>query len=437
MKNSTAVAWLLMSVTGIAQAADSPATGYASTGDQTLAALIADALARNPGIQEAQFHHIAAEQQVRRATALPDPRLAFTHHAQPPETRVGPQINGITVNQTLPWFGKRVIRGNVAAGQAAALRAGIETQQVDVVADVKRGYYELAYLDRAIGIASEEAELLRHYETLARARYSQGIGLQQAVVKLQAEITRVMNRQHEFRRQRVDVEAKLNALRDRPVQTVISAVQLGPRPTLRVDYERLLALGRDRRPELRAARARVASAKDAIGLARRAYWPDLVVGATWGDVANRRDRVGRTAPPAENGKDVFSVSVGVSIPIGRSTLRAGVDAASARFAAAQQAYREAATRVEQAIRTTTFDIEALDQQIALVEHALLPQAEQALSTTEDAYSTGTVGVLDLLDSEEVLLDVRLGLARLEADYFRALADMERAVGTAFPEEDRR
>ena len=437
MNNSTAVAWLLMSATGMAQAANNPATSFASNGDQTLAALIADALARNPGIQEAQFHHIAAEQQVRRATALPDPRLAFTHHAQPPETRVGPQINGITVNQTLPWFGKRVIRGNVAAGQAAALRAGIKTQQAGVVHAIKRGYYELAYLDRAIGIASEEAELLRHYETLARARYSQGIGLQQAVVKLQAEITRVMNHQHEFRRQRVDVEAKLNALRDRPVQTVISEVKLNTRPTLNVDYERLLALGRERRPELQAGRARVESAKDAIGLARRAYWPDLVVGATWGDVANRRDRVGRTAPPAENGKDVFSVSVGVSIPIGRSTLRAGVDAASARFAAAQQAYREAATRVDQAIRTTAFDIEALDQQIALVEHALLPQAEQALSTTEDAYSTGTVGVLDLLDSEEVLLDVRLGLARLDADYFRALADMERAVGTAFPEEDRR
>ena len=436
MKNSTAVAWLLMSVTGIAQAADSPVTGYASNGDQTLAALIADTLARNPGIQEAQFHHIAAEQQVRRAIALPDPRLAFTHHVQPPETRVGPQINGITVNQTLPWFGKRAIRGDVAAGQAAALRAGIETDKADVVHDVKRGYYELAYLDRAIGIAGEEAELLRHYETLARARYSQGIGLQQAVVKLQAEITRVMNRQQEFLRQRVDVEANLNALRDRPVQTVIPEVKLDTRPTLNVDYERLLALGRELRPELQAARARVESAKDAIGLARRAYWPDLVVGAAWGDIANRRDRIGRTQPPAENGKDVFSVSVGVSIPIGRSTLRAGVEEASARFEATQQAFRETANRVDQAIRSTAFDIEALDQQIALVEHALLPQAEQALSTTEDAYSTGTVGVLDLLDSEEVLLDVRLGLARLDADYFRALADMERAVGAAFPEQDR-
>ena len=261
--------------------------------------------------------------------------------------------------------------------------------------------------------------------------------MQQAVVKLQAEITRVMNRQQEFLRRRVDVEANLNALRDRPVQTVIPEVKLDTHPTLNVDYERLLGLGRELRPELQAAVARVESAKDAIGLARRAYWPDLVVGATWGDIANRRDRIGRSEPPTENGKDVFSVSVGVSIPIGRSTLRAGVEEASARFEAAQRAYRVTANRVDQAIHSTAFEIKAIDQQIALFERALLPQAEQALSTTEEAYSTGTVGMLDLLDSEEVLLDVRLGLARLDADYFRALADMERAIGTAFPEKDRR
>ena len=54
-------------------------------------------------------------------------------------------------------------------------------------------------------------------------------------------------------------------------------------------------------------------------------------------------------------------------------------------------------------------------------------------SAEAAYSTGQLGVLDLLDSERVLLEVRLGLAQLNTDYFKALAEMERAVGTAFPE----
>ena len=64
-----------------------------------------------------------------------------------------------------------------------------------------------------------------------------------------------------------------------------------------------------------------------------------------------------------------------------------------------------------------------------------PAGEQALRATEEAYSGGVTGVLELLDSEKVLLDVRLGLARLRADYMKALAEMERAIGSAFPQED--
>ena len=87
-----------------------------------------------------------------------------------------------------------------------------------------------------------------------------------------------------------------------------------------------------------------------------------------------------------------------------------------------------------AIRSIGLRLTMVEEQIALFEKALLPQAEQALRSAEEAYSTGAAGVLDLLDSEEVLLDVRLGLARLKTDYMKALADMERAIGSPFPEQ---
>ena len=80
-----------------------------------------------------------------------------------------------------------------------------------------------------------------------------------------------------------------------------------------------------------------------------------------------------------------------------------------------------------------FQIGTLKDQIALFEKTLVPQAELALRSTEAAYSTGTLGVLDLLDSERTLLDVRLGLAQLDSDYMKSLAEMERAIGAPFPE----
>ena len=60
---------------------------------------------------------------------------------------------------------------------------------------------------------------------------------------------------------------------------------------------------------------------------------------------------------------------------------------------------------------------------------LLVQAEEALNSTLAAYSAGTVGVLDLLDVERVLFEVRIASLRTKTDYFVALARLEGTVGT--------
>ena len=52
--------------------------------------------------------------------------------------------------------------------------------------------------------------------------------------------------------------------------------------------------------------------------------------------------------------------------------------------------------------------------------------------TESAYETGQLGVLDLLDSERMLLNVRIVNSRYYSDLMNALANLERAIGTRFP-----
>jgi len=427
-----ACAWLAVATPAVAGHGATP-PAYTSHGDPALDALLAETLEHNPKIQQVVAHHVAAQHGVRQATALPDPMLTVTRHVAPVETRLGPQINGIALRQNLPWFGKRAERGQVAEWEASATKHDIDVVTAQTVREVKHGYFELGYLDRAVDIADEESQLLRHYETLARARYSQGVGFQQAVVKLQAEITRVLSRRQAFLRQRVETESVLNALRDQPANVALPKVSLGDRPAIDIDLEQLASLGREHRAEVRAANARIQGAESAVRLSRRAHWPDVVVGASWGEIEGRRDAAGLAQPPVDNGRDVFSVSLGVNIPIYQSALNAGTAAATARVRAAERSHREVLTRVEQEVRTATSDLAVIDGQIDLLERALLPQAEQALSTTEEAYTSGTVGVLELLDSEEVLLDVRLGLARLHADYMQALADLERAIGTALPQ----
>ena len=136
-----------------------------------------------------------------------------------------------------------------------------------ILVGVLLAYFDVAFVDRAIRIREEETALLDHFSTLAEARYSQGVGLQQAVVKLQAEITRVRSEIDNLKRQRVDAEAALNALLDRPPSTPLPPIDLrrpalpprprGKRPCPR-RAEKPAGSARDR---ARAASARSAAAR--------------------------------------------------------------------------------------------------------------------------------------------------------------------------------
>ncbi len=434
-QRTTAVAYAIaVSTCIIAPGATAQAPPYATHGDPVLAALIGEALEGNPRVRAALLESRAAESHVVQAATLPDPTLSFTQHVVGPQTRVGPRLSNVSVTQALPWFGTRSDRRAIARAASSMQVESYHVEQAEVVRQVKLAYYDLAYIDAALRITGEEERLLLHYEALARARYAQGFGQQQEVVKLQAEVTRVLNRRHELLRRRTDLEAALNVLANRPVNTPVPPATIGERPEVSLDDERLHATGLGERPEVRSARLRIERDEHGVSLARRRHRPGLTVGVAWGSVLGRRDEQGRQNPPPDNGRDAWSLTLGASIPVFRGSYDAGVREAAARLSAAEEAYRDAANGVALAVRSTGFRLTTIEGQLALFERALLPQAEQALRATEEAYSGGVTGVLELLDSEEMLLDVRLGLARLQADYMKALAEMERAIGSAFPEE---
>lgn len=415
---------LLLGIPGLAQS-------YSAYDDRVLAGYIEQALDRNPAVRQSFARYQASLLRLPQAGSLPDPMLGVTQYLRSPETRVGPQTTGVTLSQQFPWFGKLSDKEKIAAKEAAVLRAFHEAQKQETIRRVKLAYYTLAYLDQAITITEEDLSLLGHYESLAQARYAQGVGLQQAVVKLQAEMTRDRSRLEALKSQRVDAEAALNQLMDRPAHAPLARVAPGPRPRQDIKFEELLAAGRDHRPEVQAALLQIERDERRIQLARRSYWPDVTLSAGYTNVTARSDPAGLLNPPDQNGKDIYSFSVGINIPIRRRKYDAAVQEATEDTIASREGYRSAVNAVEASVRAIGFRIQTLDEQIALFERTLLPQAEQALTSTEAAYSTGTVGVLDLLDSERVLLEVRLGLAQLTSDYMKALAEMERAVGTSF------
>lgn len=406
---------------------------YSHYGDPRLKEFIEQALDRNPLLQQSLADYRASLQRPPQVGQLPDPVLAITQYARRPETRVGPQTTMVTLSQGLPWFGKLKDRAQVSVQQAMVLREQHRGREAELIRQLKDAYYTLAYLDRVIEIAQEEESILEHYETLAQARYAQGAGSLQGVVKLQAQITRSQHRSQLLRTQRVDAEAQLNGLLDRPAATPVAAISLPSPPRRSIEVEELLQTGRLRRPEIQAARHRIEAGKRRIELARKGYRPDLSLGASFVNVAGRSDPSGRLNPPDRNGKNIYGLTLGIKLPLRRRPRDAAVVEATESTISSRRAYRSLSRQVEVSIRAVAFRIQTLEEQIELFQRTLLPQTEQVLHSTEEAYATGRLGVLDLLDSERDLFQLRMGLAALISDTMKSLAELERAVGVPYRE----
>ncbi len=220
---------------------------------------------------------------------------------------------------------------------------------------------------------------------------------------------------------------------DRAPHDPIPAVHRLNLPQMELNLEELYALGEQNRQELKAAEALIERSEKSIDLAKKEYWPNLMVSAGFIRVGDRSDPAGIAQPPPDNGKNAFSLSVGISIPIWRDKYDAGVEEAAETLLAQRSNYADILNEMEFSIRDQVVRLETLRDQVDLYENALIPQAEESLRSTESAYETGQLGVLDLLDSERVLLNVRLVNARYYSDSLIAFANLERALGTKFPE----
>lgn len=400
--------------------------------EDALRAYVGEALESNPAIQETLGRYRASLERIDQVDTLPDPVFSFGQAIRSVETRVGPQINTFSFSQRFPWFGKLDLNGQVVMQDALAMHQMVRARQREVIARTKRAYYELAYVDAALAITREEQSLLEHYETLAEARYASGQGLQQAVIKLQAEITRIVNRLEILTQQRRSVEAKLNTLMHRAPEGALPAVPRPSIPEVDIDLEELYALGLENRQELKATEERILKSEKAIELAEKNGWPDFFLGVGFVNVGVRSDPAGMAMPPPDDGKNALSFSAGITLPIYRDKYDAAVREASETLLAERSQYANVRNEMEFSIRDEVVRAETLREQIRLFERVLIPQSEEALGSTEAAYETGQVGVLDLLDSERMLLDVRLVHARYHADLLIALANLERAIGTKFP-----
>lgn len=361
-----------------------------------------------------------------RVRALPDPVAMLTLFVLPPETRVGPQRLSASISQQLPWFGKLDLAEQAALYAAAAVESEVEVARLDALTETRKLFYELAFHDLHETIVRAERTALVRFEEAARARYSAGAGLQQEIVRIQAQITRLDARLLVIDERRAGLLTAVNALRDRSSGELVEEISLPPAITVELDVEELR---RDalRRPELAAADARIAERRTRVELARKDFRPDFTVGLGYTLVERRQDAAGRVSPPEDDGDDILALNGAIRLPVRRRKLEAGLEESLAWQRAAEENKRRIETAIERSIGDTSTRLPLLFEHWRLLDAVLQVQAREALRSAESAYTTGKLNAVDLLDAEVVLFEVRTAAARTLTDWAVTRAELERSI----------
>lgn len=400
-----------------------------SKSNQTLelSKLINEALQNNPDIIAARKRWESAQAIIRARRTLPDPQFSYTYFVDSVETRVGPMEQGFGLKQTFPFFGKRRLRADVAAKEAEALKEFYEAMKSEVVRQVKRAFYNLFYVSTIIDITQREKGLLKRFERTASAKYQTGKGLQQNILKVQVEISKLNDKLLALSNQKQTAEARLNTLLNQPPDRPLGKPEQPKLTDFPFQQQELFELLKEHRQELRAAKALIEKSQRAYRLAKKEYFPDLTIGANYIDVGRRRQDV------EDNGKDAFSIMVGINIPIWQRKLSSQAKSALETIQAQNSEYQNILNQTLFEVKDNYFKIQTARETIDLYKNVLIPQAEQSLKSAEAGYITGIVSFLDLLDAERILLQIQFGYWQAYTDYLNRIADLERAVGIELAE----
>lgn len=322
----------------------------------------------------------------------------------------------VTVEQRFPLSGVRGHRVAEARADAQRAKAVASVTELDVVLDAQRSYFMLQERRRMSRVLAEQLSLAQQLVKVSSNRYSVGTGVQADVLRAEVEVARIRAAQQSLAAQIRAAEAMLNTSLGRGAQDVIPELQYVPSRESPLPAAAVLDRALKSRPELTAGAAEVDRADAEIEVMRSMYKPMAMI------------RVGRASTMAEGAGAM--VMIGVTVPIWRSRLRAGVDEAKAmqRMAGADlQAMRRMIEGEAIAAREI---VNAALAQSTMLEREVMPRAKAATDAALAGYAAGQGTLVSVIESARALWEVQAEQLMADSALGEAWARLDRSTGAS-------
>lgn len=354
----------------------------------------------------------AAAERPAIVSALDDPELAGSIDHLP--FMGGGADASLTFEQRFPLSGIRGHRERAAEAGVRRELAEIDRAGLDVELDAAAAFWMLGELRERARLLDDQRALADQMAAAATARFSTSAGMQAEVLRAQLEVDRLAGEQRAVAAEVRAAEAMLDASLARPVDAPIPELDLAVSDDEPPAAAAVASTALSGRPELRAGSAEVARAEAEVSVMQSMYAPMAMV------------RTGPSYTMADGAG--WMVMVGVSIPLWRGKLRAGVNEARAMAdmtSADLDAMRRMVAGQAAAARER---VGAARARYLALRDSIVPRARQAIGPTLAAYAASQTPLVSAIEAAQALWEAQRELAMARAELGLAWARLHRATG---------
>ncbi|MEO6906276.1 MAG: TolC family protein [Abditibacteriaceae bacterium] len=372
----------------------------------------------NPQIQGAQATVDAAHAALQGARSLQNPTLTVSRTFG---KDTGSFDEDVILSQLI-GIGKRGPRTRQATRESDVAVAMQYQTLNDLQFAARSAYDEALQAQAQLDLSKKTLDVAQAFSDAAKTQFEAGDAPQAQVIRSGIALAQAKQQYQQALNDHQKKENRLKSLIGMDLLTPLQLTDTLHFAPVNYDLATLDNYALEHRPDLQAARMRVAAQQAAVGVARSLSKPDLLIEA-------RRAALS-AYPGLPNGS---SIRIGCVIPIfDFGSNRAAVHQAQAN-ARGQQAQVDEDLRVAQLeVAAALSDLESAQVAVQSFDQGRLSNAKQLLDMAQIGYSHGANSYLELLDAQSVYATEQANYEQALTSWNIALASLQHALGGKLP-----
>ncbi len=367
----------------------------------SLDAVTKEAKENNPEIKMLREKYLASKQKITAVKTWEYPMFGF-------ETSGTAQM--YSFSQMLPFPGKLYLRGKVAENESKMLEQELNSKIIEVVAMVKKAYWNYWLIDKTIEIYQENIDLMKRFLNIAKTLYAIGKVNQIDILKANTELAEMENMLIMLEQEKISTQAELNALLNRPAETPLGKPEQPKQKEIKYTYEELENVALKNHPDIKAKEFLYQRNISFLSLSKREWYPDIMSGIKIDNMSNK------------------TFMAQISLPLYYKKQSSIVEMSKREKEMANWALQTIKINTLKELRDLWSKYESRKKLVLVYETTILPLAKHTLEITEAGYRTGKNNFLDLLDSQKRYLEYNINYYKFLAERETFLSELERVVG---------